>query len=85
MDRTATMVPRREPLKVTKVFQVSRIEFIFSYYDYSPSFHISLFSRAGGQRCGIDLLRQKCSNRHTGRKSATLQKTCISIRIRFSY
>lgn len=37
IDRTATMVPRRDPIKVTKVFQVKfKIEIQFYYY-YSPA------------------------------------------------
>lgn len=35
IDRTATMVPRRDPIKVTKVFQVKfKIEIQFYYYYY---------------------------------------------------
>lgn len=35
IDRTATMVPRRDPIKVTKVFQVKfkiEIQFYYCYY-----------------------------------------------------
>lgn len=75
MDRTATMVPRREPLKVTKVFQVSKPIKIFPNFKSSSSFNFVTFTcrfGVGGQRCGIDLLWKKCQNCHAGRKSTTL-------------
>ncbi len=56
MDGTATMIPRRDPIKAVQVFQVSIQFTLFDHWSISINFHH--FFHAVGKRCDYGMPRK---------------------------